>query len=61
MAADAQPVEVLHDGRWYRGSLERWRHSDERGWRGYVWWSEGVGLQHVEWILAERLRPRDTK
>jgi hypothetical protein len=37
--------------------LERWRRCERRGWIGYVWWREGVGLQHVEWIKAERLRP----
>lgn len=49
-------VEVLHDGSWYGGRLDRWKR-DDRGWVGYVWWSEGPGLTHVEWVDAERLRP----
>lgn len=54
-----QPVQVLHsDGRWYPGTLERWQRNAD-GWRGYVWWSEGVGLRHVEWIPADRLRPAE--
>lgn len=52
-------VAVRHsDGCWYPGMLDRWKH-DERGWVGHVWWSEGPGLTHVEWIKAERLRPVD--
>jgi hypothetical protein len=58
MAEAARPIEVLHDGSWYPGMLDRWKH-DERGWVGHVWWSEGVGLTHVEWIAAARLRPKD--
>src|SRR4051794_6906448 len=51
-------VEIYYaDGRWYPGTLERWRHDPDRGWIGYVWWSEGAGLRHVEWIPADRLRP----
>lgn len=53
-----KPVEVLHDGCWHPGTLDRWKH-DYRGWIAYVWWSEGVGLTHVEWISADRLRPTD--
>lgn len=50
-----KPVEVAHDGRGCPGTLERWKR-DHRGWVGYVWWREDVGLQHVEWITADRLR-----
>jgi hypothetical protein len=58
MPPEPVAVDILHtDGRWYPGSLERWRR-DELGWKAYVWWSEGVGLRHVEWIPADRLRPQ---
>lgn len=51
-------VEVVVGDRCYPGTLEHWKH-DERGWVAYVWWSEGPGLTHVEWIKAERLRPAE--
>ncbi|HET6908044.1 MAG TPA: hypothetical protein VFH54_01795 [Mycobacteriales bacterium] len=54
-----RPVEVLTDGQWYPGILDRWRRCDQRGWIGHVWWYRGVGLQHVEWIKAEQLRPSE--
>jgi hypothetical protein len=50
-----QPADVLVDGRWYPARLERWKLGPS-GWRGYVWWTVGVGLQHVGWVPAERLR-----
>jgi hypothetical protein len=41
------------------GALDRWRRCPQRGCVGHVWWREAVGMQHVEWIKAERLRPDD--
>lgn len=54
------PVEVEAGGQWYPGRLDRWKR-DHRGWVGYVWWTAGVGLQHVEWIPADRLRACESR
>jgi hypothetical protein len=48
-------VEVEYQGRWYPGRLELWKRG-EQGWRGYVWWTEAVGMQHVGWMPAEQIR-----
>lgn len=53
---EPKPVEVLYDGQWFPGTLDRWK-CDHRGWVAHVWWSEGPGLNHVEWAPADRLRP----
>lgn len=52
-----KPVEVLSADRWHPGALERWKRG-ARGWVGYVWWREDAGLQHVEWISADRQAER---
>lgn len=53
------PVEVLHDGRWHAGTLERWSHDQDRGWRGFVWFSTAPGMRYVHWVPADRLRPTE--
>ncbi len=48
-------AQVERDATWHPGYLEAWRH-DCDGWRAYVRHSVGVGLQHLEWVNAERVR-----
>lgn len=51
-----KPCEVLHDGRWVRGMVERWRRGPE-GWRALVRYTEAAGMTYLNWQPAERLRP----
>jgi len=55
-----KPCEVLHQGRWLPGTVERWR-LDPDGWRAFVRWSEGPGLTHSTWEPADRLRPQQSE
>ncbi len=48
-------VEVERDASWHPGQLEAWqRHDDD--WRAFVRYSTGTGMQHLEWVDAERVR-----
>ena len=40
---------------WHPGQLEAWRRDDE-GWRAYVRWSEGIGLQRLGWVDSHHVR-----
>jgi len=54
---DTRPVQVRHrDGVWYEGELECYRRIDGR-WQGRVRYSVGVGMQHVDWLTEDHLRP----
>ena len=33
---EPRPVEVLHDGQWYRGDLTATRHEPDTGWWGFA-------------------------
>ena len=50
------PVDVQRDGRWHPGTLEAWRR-DVDGWRAFVRYSVATGMQHLEWVTADRVRP----
>jgi hypothetical protein len=52
----AKAVDAERGGRWFPGALDAWRKHDGR-WQGYVFYTVGVGMRHVEWAHAERLRP----
>ena len=52
-------VEVLIDDTWHPGTLERWQQNPDGSWRGYVWWSTGIGKRHVGWQPADHIRPID--
>ena len=39
-----------------RENLEAWRR-DDVGWLGYVRYTVGVGMRHLEWVDAGRLQP----
>ena len=49
-------VDVQRDGTWHPGTLERWRR-DVDGWRAFVRYSVAAGMQHLEWVTADRVRP----
>jgi hypothetical protein len=51
----AKAVDVERDGRWFPGTLEAWRKREGR-WQGYVFYTVGVGMRHVEWADAGRVR-----
>src|SRR5215212_7601714 len=55
----AELVEVEYEGVWYRGRLEGWRRYDH-GWMAYVNYERAVGMTYVAWVLAGRVRPRDS-
>lgn len=44
---DVRPVRVVVDGRWRDGELEAYRQDSDGTWRGWVRWSEGVGLTRI--------------
>ena len=50
-------VEVLHQGRWYRGMLEAVRR-DDGGWRGFVRFKVGPNATHLLWFDEAELRRR---
>jgi len=51
-----KPVTVEQpDGTW-PGWLSAWRRTDT-GWRAYVAYLRGTGLNHVHWVEADRVRP----
>ena len=50
-------VEVQVDNQWHPGTLEQWQQAPDGTWRGYVWWSTGIGQRHVGWQSADRIRP----
>jgi hypothetical protein len=41
---------------WYPGFLEGWRRYDD-GWMASVTYRVAVGMHHVDWVGAERVRP----
>ena len=47
--------EVLHDGAWYPGVLERWRKENDQRWVGFVR-SSGAGHENVYWVNREHIR-----
>lgn len=49
-------VDVERAGTWHPGVLERWRR-DVDGWRAFVR-SVATGMQHLEWVTADRVRPK---
>jgi hypothetical protein len=55
----AEAVDVERDGCWFPGTLEAWRKREGR-WQGYVFYTVGVGMRHVEWADAGRVRPIGT-
>ncbi len=48
-------VVVVRDDTWHRGHLEAWRRDGAR-WRAFVRYTTGTGMQHLEWVDAERVR-----
>lgn len=51
----SQLVEAQRDDRWHAGYLEAWRR-DGDDWRAFVRYSTGVGMRHLEWVGATRVR-----
>jgi hypothetical protein len=49
-------VQVRRGEGWYGGWLQAWRR-DGDGWLAYVRYSVGVGMQHLEWVGVERVKP----
>lgn len=52
-------VRVTTDDGECPGLLQAWRLGPS-GWEGYCSWTVGVGMTHVGWLPAYRLRPTDT-
>lgn len=48
-----RPVRVLVDNTWRDGELEAYRQVRDGAWLGWVRWSEGVGVNHLDWFPAE--------
>ncbi len=53
-------VAVARDNTWHRGHLEAWRR-DGADWRAVVRYSTAAGMQHLEWVDAERVRESQTR
>ena len=47
---NVRQVRVMVDGRWRNGELEAHRQNRDGTWRGWVRWSEGVGVTRIEWF-----------
>ena len=53
---DVRPVRVLVDGRWWVGELEAYRQEHDGTWRGWVRWTEGIGVQRIGWFGEDALQ-----
>ena len=53
---EPRPVEVLHDGQWFRGDLTATRHGPDAGWWGFARYVVGVGRMHWQWKHESELR-----
>lgn len=51
------PVEVLVDGTWWPGFLERRRQAGD-SWEGFVRWSTAPGENRIGWHPYEQIRPQ---
>ena len=51
---NTRPVRVLVADTWRDGELEAYRQDPDGAWFGWVRWSEGVGLNHLDWFGVER-------
>jgi hypothetical protein len=51
-----RPVEVHHDGSWYRGDLTTTRYEPDIGWWGFARFIVGVGMMHWHWKHQDELR-----
>jgi hypothetical protein len=49
-------VLVERDGHWHLGELRAWRRADDGGWLANVIYSVAVGIRHIDWVEAERVR-----
>lgn len=47
---DVRPVRVLVGDQWWDGELEAYRQEKDGTWRGWVRWSEGVGVTRIDWF-----------
>lgn len=57
--AEHRAVEVkLYNGRWVIGHLEAYRRDRGGTWRGFVRWSEGVGLTRIAWLGKGLIPPQ---
>src|SRR4051794_32214903 len=54
---DVRLVRVLIDDQWRDGQLEAYRRDRDGTWRGFVRWSEGVGLTRIAWLAGDRIGP----
>ena len=50
---NTRPVRVLVADTWRDGELEAYRQESGGSWLGWVRWSEGVGLNHLDWFGEE--------
>lgn len=53
--AEWKPCEVLHDGIWSGGFVERWRR-DERGWQALVRYTTAPGMSYIHWRPEAEVR-----
>jgi len=55
-----EPVEVLHDGRWFVGQLYAWSRiqPDRRSgsWRAFVRYSTAPSVGYTVWLPSEQVR-----
>jgi hypothetical protein len=59
LGPDVRPVRVLVDDHWRDGQLEAYRRDRDDTWRGFVRWSEGVGLTRIAWLDERCIRRAD--
>src|SRR4051812_18526255 len=56
-----RPVRVHVDDQWRDGQPEAYRRDRDGTWRGFVRWSEGVGMTRIAWLDERWLRPADDR
>jgi hypothetical protein len=53
------PVEVLVDGRWWRGELRMWTQHRDGSWHAQVLWSDAPKMLRIDTFPDDRVRSLD--
>lgn len=53
---EPRTVDVLHEGRWYRGFCEGWSRREDGIWRASCTWSVAPGEKYVRSLTEDRVR-----
>jgi hypothetical protein len=56
---EPRPVDVVHNGAWFRGDLTATRYEPDAGWWGFAHYVVGVGRMLWNWKHESELRRTD--